>query len=359
MTGEILLVKAIDFTGDELKLLDQRKLPLEIAYKSVSSYRDVAEAIKSMVVRGAPAIGIAAGYGMYFSASAWLKAHGQSSDLHDLFSEMKVAAECLKRSRPTAVNLAWAVDKVIESCMSAGSVVEATDIALQQARHIEAEDLQMNRRMGLVGSRLIPDNSNILTHCNAGSLATGGYGTALGVIRAAWERGKNIHVFVDETRPLLQGSRLTSWELAQEGIPYTLITDSMAGYLMKLGKIHAVVVGADRISSNGDVANKIGTYSLAVLSHVHAIPFYVAAPYSTIDLSLLSGDDIIVEERDPSEVTCFRGTCLAPLGTKAYNPAFDITPFKYITGIITDRGMVYPPYCENLKHALTDKANCT
>jgi methylthioribose-1-phosphate isomerase len=313
---------------------------------SCTDYREVAAAIKKLSVRGAPAIGAAAAYGLALAAGEI-----KTGSREDYVARMREAAAELAVTRPTAVNLSWAVDRIIRRLEG----TQSDDLAvlhrtvLDEAHAIYQEDVSANRRMGQYGRALIPHGGCILTHCNAGALATAGYGTALGVIRAAREEGKNVNVFADETRPLLQGSRLTAWEMYQEGIPVTVITDNMAGYLMAKDKVDLVLVGADRITANGDVANKIGTYSLAVLAKEHHIPFYVAAPISTVDLSLATGSDIPIEERDMTEVTHLAGCQIAPAGVQVWNPAFDVTPARLVTAIITERGIVRPPYPENLR----------
>lgn len=351
-------MKAVELTGEIVRLIDQRRLPGSLQHVEATDYREVAEAVRNMTVRGAPAIGIAAAYGFYLGALETARRLGPEADPRDLQQPLLQIASLLKGTRPTAVNLFWAIDRMmrrtqelVEGKKSRLSIPEVVEELRREAVAIHQEDIEMNHQMGRFGRDLIPEGAGVLTHCNTGTLATGDYGTALGVIRAAWEQGKKIHVFADETRPLLQGARLTAWELVQEGIPATLITDNMAGYLMKLGKIQVAIVGADRITANGDVANKIGTYSVAVLARVHNIPFFVAAPSSTIDLSIGSGDEIIIEERKPEEVTTLGGIRIAPEGIGVANPAFDVTPHRYVTGIITDRGVVYPPYSLNLRRA--------
>jgi len=332
-----------------LELLDQTKLPLKVTYLKCRDYLDVAAAIRRLAVRGAPAIGAAAAYGLTLGA---MKLEAQKKD--DFITGVEKIARELTATRPTAVNLRWAVERLLDRLRS----IKFDDISalrtalLDEANLIYQEDLANNRKIGEYGQALLPAGSRILTHCNAGALATAGYGTALGVIRAAHEAGKNISVYAGETRPLLQGARLTTWEMLRDHIPVTLITDSMAGYLMSTGKVDAVIVGADRIAANGDVANKIGTYSLAVLAKAHDLPFYVAAPLSTADPGLASGKKIPIEERDPTEVTHLNGQAVAPEGVKVWNPAFDITPGRLITAIITERGVVYPPYLDNLKKVM-------
>ena len=338
-------METMRWTGSALELLDQTKLPHTVEYVSCRSYEDVAEAIKTMQVRGAPAIGAAAAYGLAMGAL-----HLKEGEKLAFLAAIDHIAAVLAATRPTAVNLFWAINRM-KDLVKANKELEVKDLVrvmTEEADKIFTEDVEMNRRIGRYGNELVPTGANILTHCNAGALATAGYGTALGVIRAAHDAGKNIHVYADETRPLLQGARLTAWELMQDNIPVTLITDNMAGYLMRKGKIDLAVVGADRITANGDVANKIGTYTVAVLAKENNIPFYVAAPASTIDLSLSTGDDIIIEERDHREVVEVFGQGVAPVGVKVLNPAFDVTPNNLIKGIITDRGVIYPPYKESL-----------
>ena len=331
------------FTGQALELLDQSILPLQIEYIECKTLNEVAEAIKSMKVRGAPAIGATAAFGLVIAANNF------SGD--DLDSYIHDAGITLKQTRPTAVNLFWAVDRMLAKYQSLKEMDLPTiqKALAEEAQAIFDEDIASNKKMGMLGAELLPETGNVLTHCNAGALATAGYGTALGVIRAAHELGKTLHVYADETRPLLQGARLTAFELMQDNIPVTLITDNMAAYLMSQRKISAVIVGADRIAANGDVANKIGTYGLAVLAHHHQIPFYVAAPWSTIDLSIDSGNEIPIEERAESEVKSLYGMNVAPHNVAVYNPAFDVTPHGLVTAIITERGIIRYPFIENLK----------
>lgn len=338
-------MRPVYFENDKLVLIDQTKLPNEEIYHRYDNYRDICAAISNMIVRGAPAIGVTAAYGLYFGA---LKHKNENSEAFQR-TIVQIGNE-LKATRPTAVNLSWAVDRMLKvatenSDQQTGDIIS---LLLAEAHAICAEDIAMCKAMGRYGAALFEPGDTILTHCNAGALATADYGTALGVIRAAQESGKNISVFADETRPLLQGARLTAYELHQDGIPVTLITDNMAGWMMKSGKIDRVIVGADRIAANGDTANKIGTYSLSILAKYHNIPFYVAAPTSTIDFEIESGDAIIIEERNPEEVTHIAGNLIAPEGITVENPAFDVTPFKNITAIITEKGLVYPPYDVNI-----------
>jgi methylthioribose-1-phosphate isomerase len=327
-------------------MIDQTRLPRETVYVTCRSYVEVADAIRTMIIRGAPAIGVAAAMGVAIGA---LQAR-------DLEAEMPAICETLAKTRPTAVNLFWAIDrmrKLYESLR--GQPLDAIRGRLvREAQQIKLEDIAINRAIGANGAPLVPDGKTVLTHCNAGALATAGFGTALGVIRAAVEAGKKIDVFADETRPFLQGARLTAWELQQDGIETTLITDNMAGHFLKSGRIGCVVVGADRIAANGDVANKIGTYSVAVLAKENNIPFYVAAPISTLDLALVSGDQIPIEERSVAEVTHVQGVHVAPDGIRVANPAFDVTPNRYVTAIVTERGVARAPFEESLR-ALTGK----
>jgi methylthioribose-1-phosphate isomerase len=319
-------VEPIQWRGDSLELLNQLLLPRKVEYVRCNTSHEVAECIRSMVVRGAPAIGVAAAFGM---ALAKMRRE-----------DLQSAATELKQSRPTAVNLAWAVDRMLRA-----------NSEVAEAEAIFREDVEANRRIGRFGSELLGSRATVLTHCNAGALATAGYGTALGVIRSAVEQGKQIAVFADETRPYLQGARLTAWELQQEGIDVTLITDSMAGHFFQQKKFDAVIVGADRIAANGDTANKIGTYTVAVLANVHEVPFYVAAPFSTIDMATKSGDAIPIEERSAIEVTDIGATRIAPDGISVRHPAFDVTPARLITAIITDRGVLRPPYTSAIARA--------
>lgn len=334
-------MKPVYYENGALKMLDQTLLPTEEVTHSYTDYREIAKAIVDMIVRGAPAIGVTAGYGVYFGA---LEFEGRPREA--FLKEMEKVCQVLRATRPTAVNLFWAVDRmegVIEN-NAEKTPAEITALLKTEADAICSEDIQMCRDMGAYGAELIHRKDTILTHCNAGALATADYGTALGVVRAAWEAGKEISVYADETRPFLQGARLTAYELHKDGIPVTLITDNMAGWMMKQGKIDCVVVGADRIARNGDVANKIGTYSVSILAKAHGIPFYVAAPTSTIDFNMWSGDDIVIEERDTREISHIKGQQIAPDGVRMENPAFDVTPHQNVTAIITEKGVVYPPF---------------
>jgi methylthioribose-1-phosphate isomerase len=348
------MFKTIEWTEQGVCMIDQTRLPGEEIYRTYTDYREVAEAIRSMVIRGAPAIGVAAAMGI----AVGVKNSG-AKNAAELQAEFEVIASTLAKTRPTAVNLFWAINRMRDvfkkslSCHHTDAqVLTMVRVALEEeAKRILAEDIAINEAMGRHGADLMPDVGTVLTHCNAGALATGGYGTALGVIRAAVGAGKKIKVFADETRPFLQGARLTAWELAKDHIPVTIITDNMAGHFMKQGEIRAVIVGADRIASNGDTANKIGTYSVAVLAHENGIPFYVAAPLSTIDMSLASGEQIPIEERSSAEVTHLAGVAIAPSEVPARHPAFDVTPQRYITAIITERGVARAPFTDSL-HAL-------
>jgi methylthioribose-1-phosphate isomerase len=328
-----------------VRLIDQTRLPTEEVYIECRTIEEVAEAIRTMRVRGAPAIGVTAAMGLALGAQTI-----QARTFQDFFEAMEEMASLLSRTRPTAVNLAWAVRRLLELVRKSRdlSLPEIKAALVAEARKMREEDIQNNRAMGQYGQSLIPSPARILTHCNAGGLATAGYGTAVGVIRAAAEAGKRIMVWVDETRPLLQGARLTAWELQRAGIPVTLITDNMAGHFMGRGQVDLVVVGADRIARNGDVANKIGTYSVALLARAHGIPFYVAAPISTLDLSLTDGSQIPIEERAPEEVTQIGGRHVAPAGIRVVNPAFDVTPASCVDAIITERGIARAPYEESL-----------
>jgi len=337
-------VKAIEWANGRVRLLDQTRLPHQEVYLELDDHRQMAAAIREMRVRGAPLIGIAAAYGMALGAR-----HIEASNMSDFLARLRPIAEALVATRPTAVNLSWALKRMTLAAEAAADPQAAREALVAEALRIHQESADADRRLGQHGAQLIPTGSAVLTHCNTGSLATGGYGTALGVIRTAWEQGKLSHVYASETRPLLQGARLTAWELARDGIPATLIADGAAGFLMRhRDAVACVIVGADRIAANGDVANKIGTYTLAVLASEHAIPFYVAAPTSTIDLTTASGDQIPIEERSAEEVTTFADVAVAPAGIDALNPAFDVTPHRYVSAIITERGVVRDPYTKSL-----------
>ncbi len=347
------MIKTVEWTKEGVSMLDQRLLPTEEKYLMLRSYEEVADAIKKMVVRGAPAIGVSAAMGLALGAN-----QSVGTSIADLEYDFRFMCKVMSATRPTAVNLFWAIERMRTALQKAKKethdVEEVKRRLVIEAQAIYNEDIESNRALGKFGGELIADGSTVLTHCNAGALATAGdYGTALGVIRGAIDAGKRVAVIADETRPFLQGSRLTAWELAKDNIPVTVITDNMAGHVMKQGKVDCVVVGADRIAANGDTANKIGTYMVAVLAKQHNIPFYVAAPISTIDLSLASGEQIPIEERDAREVTHVRDEQLAPDGVAVHNFAFDVTPNELIAAIITDRGVARSPYKESLKSFVT------
>jgi methylthioribose-1-phosphate isomerase len=339
-------IRPIRWDDGVLKLLDQTRLPLEQITIEIRDYRAAIAAIREMQVRGAPAIGVTAAYAVAMAAR-----EVQAANHDDFMVQLKAAGAQIETARPTAVNLRWAVQRMIQVAESGLDLGGMAARLLAEAKRIQEEDEAINRRMGDWGKDLIPEGGSVLTHCNAGALATAAFGTAVGVIRAGWEAGRRFEVFNTETRPFLQGARLTAWEFQQLGIPSTLIVDSAAGMLMRTGRIGCVITGADRIAANGDTANKIGTYSLAVLARENGIPFYVAAPASTVDLSLASGDEIQIEERASSEVTHFQGKPTAPPGVRALNPAFDVTPQRYIQAIVTENGVCRPPYLESLKLA--------
>ena len=337
------MVETIRWTDAGVVMIDQTKLPRQTVFVTCRNYEEVAGAIRSMVIRGAPAIGVAAAMGVAIGVT-----QANAGTLDEEFAHI---CSVLGATRPTAVNLFWGIDRMKRkyATLRGRPLQEIAAALVAEAKLIREEDIEINRAMGRHGAPLIPDECTVLTHCNAGALATAGYGTALGVIRAAIEAGKKIDVFADETRPFLQGARLTAWELQQDGIATTLITDNMAGHFMKSGRIGCVVVGADRIAGNGDVANKIGTYSVAVLAKENGVPFYVAAPISTLDLSLSSGEQIPIEERSPREVTEVYGVPVAPEGIAVQNPAFDVTPNRYVTAIITEKGVARTPYEASLR----------
>jgi methylthioribose-1-phosphate isomerase len=343
-------VQAIEWAGEKLRLLDQTKLPVETTVFEADRYQDVIRAVKEMRVRGAPALGVVAAYGVAMAARDIPRGERGS-----FLTRLKEAGREIESARPTAVNMTWAVRRLLDLAEAEPEVSAVPGRLLDEARTMQEEDEEVNRRIGRFGSEILPDAGAVLTHCNTGALATAGYGTALGVIRAAWEAGKRFHVFHTETRPFLQGARLTAWELVQLGIPSTLIVDSSAGVLLSQGEVSCVVVGADRIAANGDVANKVGTYTLAVLSRENGVPFYVAAPTSTVDLSLSSGGEIPIEERRPEEVTSFGGVRTAPEGIGVRNPSFDVTPHRYISGIITEVGILRDPYSESLARSVTGR----
>ena len=360
------MVRTIEFIDGTVKMIDQTKLPLIKEWVICKTYEEVADSIKKMHIRGAPAIGVAAAYGMALCGQ-----NSHAGNLEELMNDLSKSAVVLRESRPTAVNLFWAIERMLEvannsissssissssissSSISSSSIEEIKKILIEEAKHIELEDASICREIGRVGAEVIPSKASILTHCNAGALATADYGTALGVIRAAHEQGKKIHVFVDETRPYLQGARLTAWELMEEGINMSLITDNMAGHFMSRHMVDLVILGADRIAANGDFVNKIGTYSLAVLAKENNIPFYSAAPISTFDITLKSGLEIPIEERNSREVTHIFDMQIAPHGVNVRNPSFDMTPNRYLTGIITERGIIKPPFEENIRKIVT------
>jgi methylthioribose-1-phosphate isomerase len=343
-------MRTVFWENNELKLIDQRILPARFELLAYRGHQEVAQAITDMVVRGAPAIGAAAAFGLALAGF-----ESQAASSADLLRDLESAAITLKAARPTAVNLAWAVDRLMRNTYSVkGSADEMRQAVLTEAQSLADEDVKVNKRMAEHGAALINDGDTIIHHCNTGALATVDWGTALGVIRTAYEQGKKIHVLVDETRPRLQGARLTAWELEQYGIPYEIISDNMSGHFMKAGKVQKVFFGADRITANGDVANKIGTYMLALAAKDNGVPAYSVAPTSTIDLSLAQGDLIPIEERTPREVLDiqFQGEPVAPQNAKARNPAFDVTPNRLITGIVTENGIAYPPFEVSLKNVV-------
>ncbi len=338
--------RTIEWRGNKVVMIDQTRLPGQEVYNEYSDFRSVAEAIRGMVIRGAPAIGVAAAMGIALGAAEIV------ADTHEsFFQQLSNVCDVMARTRPTAVNLFWAIERMkrVAEANRDRDLMMIREILKQEAIGIEKEDLEICKGIGRNGARLIKENWTVLTHCNAGGLATAGYGTALGVIRAAHDAGKKIRVFADETRPWLQGARLTAWELMKDGIPLTLIADNMAGFFMRKGEIDCCVVGADRIAANGDTANKIGTYTVAVLARENNIPFYVAAPISTLDLSIQSGDEIPIEERHSHEVTHLSGFPVAPDGVKVRNPAFDVTPARYITAIITEKGVATGDFGRQLR----------
>jgi methylthioribose-1-phosphate isomerase len=346
------MIKTLEWTDAGVRFIDQTKLPLEETYVTCKNYEEVANAIRTMIVRGAPAIGVAAAMGVALGTL-----QSQAKTLPELEREFDTICNVLAETRPTAVNLFWAIRRMRDKFEQLrGEPMTAIQRELvAEAQRVLVEDIAANEAMGKHGAVLMPSSGGVLTHCNAGALATAGYGTALGVIRAAVESGKQIQVFADETRPFLQGSRLTAWELMKDNIPTTLIADNMAGAMMRLGKIDAVIVGADRIAANGDVANKIGTYTVAVLAKEHGIPFYVAAPISTVDLDTTDGSKIPIEQRASTEVTHLAGKQIAPDAVRVENPAFDVTPSKYVTAIITERGVARAPYQDSLAELVAGK----
>jgi methylthioribose-1-phosphate isomerase len=340
------MIQTLEWTDKGVRFIDQTKLPTEEVYVVCTTYQQVADVIRNMVVRGAPAIGVAAGMGIALGVK-----YSKAETVADLKKELDQISKVIGETRPTAVNLFWAIRRMQDKFESlrVRPIAQIKQALIEEAQRMHAEDIAANQAMGRHGATLMPSSGGVLTHCNAGALATAGYGTALGVIRAAVEQGKKIHVYADETRPFLQGSRLTAWELMKDGIPTTVISDNMAGAMMKQGKIGAIVVGADRIAGNGDVANKIGTYTVAVLAKEHGIPFYVAAPISTVDLETPDGSGIPIEQRNSKEVSHIAGKQMVPDGVQIENPAFDVTPAKYVAAIITERGVAKAPYEESLK----------
>jgi len=340
------MIITLEWTDAGVRFLDHTKLPTEEIYVNCTTYRQVADVIRNMVVRGAPAIGVAAGMGIALGLN-----NSTAESVADLKREFNEICKTIGETRPTAVNLFWAIRRMQEKFESlrARPIAQIKQSMVDEAQRMHAEDIAANQAMGRHGATLMPSSGGVLTHCNAGALATAGYGTALGVIRAAVEQGKKIHVFADETRPFLQGARLTAWELVKDGIPTTVISDNMSGTMMKQGKIGAIVVGADRIAANGDVANKVGTYTVAILAKEHGIPFYVAAPISTIDLETADGSGIPIEQRNTREVSHIAGKQMVPEGAQIENPAFDVTPAKYVNAIITERGIAKAPYVESLR----------
>src|SRR6266496_2351884 len=342
----ILMVQTLEWTDSGVRFIDQTKLPTEEAYVTCKTYEQVADVIRKMVVRGAPAIGVAAAMGIALGIKNSKAATGV-----ELKQEFERICDLIGKTRPTAVNLFWAIRRMRQKFeyFRMRTIPQLKQALIDEARRMHAEDIAANQAMGRHGATLMPASGGVLTHCNAGALATCGYGTALGVIRAAVEQGKKIHVYADETRPFLQGSRLTAWELVKDGIPTTVISDNMSGAMMRQGKIGAVIVGADRIAANGDVANKIGTYTVAVLAKEHGIPSYVAAPFSTVDLDTPDGSRIPIEQRNPREVTHIAGKQMVPDGVGVENPAFDVTPAQYVAAIITERGVARAPYAQSLR----------
>jgi len=343
------MIKTIEWTESGIVMLDQKLLPAEEIYHTYVNHIEVAGAIRAMVIRGAPAIGIAAAMGIALGVK-----NSKAESLAELDAAFERICADIRATRPTAVNLFWAVERMksVYGKARAEGIPAVRAALIRESIAMHSEDVAANRMIGRWGQDLIPSKAQILTHCNAGALATAGYGTALGVVRAAVEAGKEIHVFADETRPFLQGARLTAWELQKDGIPVTVITDNMAGHFLHKGRIDFVIVGADRIAANGDVANKIGTYSVAVLAKENGVPFFVAAPISTLDLAIPDGDHIPIEERDPEEVRKIRGVALTPVNTEVMNPAFDVTPNRYVSAIITEKGIARAPFGISLKEML-------
>jgi len=348
------MIQTLEWTKSGVVFIDQTKLPTEEVYVTCTTHQQVADVIRNMVVRGAPAIGVAAAMGIALGVN-----NSKAEHAADLQKDFDRICETIRQTRPTAVNLFWAIRRMTEKFESLRlrPIAQIQQALIEEAERMHAEDIAANQAMGRHGAALMPSSGGVLTHCNAGALATAGYGTALGVIRAAVEQGKKIHVYADETRPFLQGSRLTAWELMKDGIPTTVISDNMAGVMMQQGKIEAIVVGADRIAANGDVANKVGTYTVAILAKEHGIPFYVAAPISTVDLATPDGSKIPIEQRNAREVTHIAGRQMTPDGVEIENPAFDVTPAKYVAAIITERGIARAPYTESLRKLTAEVAS--
>src|SRR5690242_12058277 len=344
------MIQTLEWTDQGVRFIDQTKLPTEEIYVNCTTYQEVADVIRNMVVRGAPAIGVSAAMGIALGVK-----NSKAENVGDLKRDFDQICDVIGKTRPTAVNLFWAIKRMQQKfeTLRVRPVEQIKKALIEEGQRMHAEDIAINQAMGKHGAALMPASGGVLTHCNAGALATAGYGTALGVIRAAVEAGKKIQVYADETRPFLQGARLTAWELVKDGIPTTVISDNMSGAMMRQGKIGAVIVGADRIAANGDVANKIGTYTVAVLAKEHGIPFYVAAPISTVDLETSDGSKIPIEQRNAAEVTHFAGKLITPEGVSIENPAFDVTPAKYVTAIVTERGIARAPYEESLKELAT------
>jgi methylthioribose-1-phosphate isomerase len=341
------MIQTLEWTDRGVRFIDQTKLPTEEIYVTARTYQQVADAIRTMIVRGAPAIGVAAAMGIALGVR-----DSKAETVADLKQDFGRICDVISQTRPTAVNLFWAIQRMQEKFerLRVRPIAQIKQELVEEAKRMHAEDIAANQAMGNYGATLMPSSGGVLTHCNAGALATAGYGTALGVIRAAIERGKKIHVYADETRPFLQGARLTAWELMKDGIPTTVISDNMAGAMMRQGKIGAIVVGADRIAANGDVANKIGTYTVAVLAKENNIPFYVAAPISTVDLACPDGSKIPIEQRNTREVSHIAGKQMVPDGVSIENPAFDVTPAKYVAAIVTERGIARAPYEKSLRN---------
>jgi methylthioribose-1-phosphate isomerase len=343
MENMMNLFHSIEWMDGTVRILDQRLLPHEIRYLDFTSYQDVAMAIREMAIRGAPAIGVAGGYGLVLVAYHW-----QGEDFAALLKELETAAVVLAETRPTAVNLAWAINRVMTNIRQAKSVEEVRQNALRETEAVAAEDVRTNHQISANAQVLVPDHATFIHHCHTGTLACIDYGTALGTIRYAHEHGKQVFVYVDETRPRLQGARLTSWELTQLGIPHAIIVDGASGHVMRTKHVDLAMVGCDRVVANGDTANKVGTYNLAIAARAHKLPFFVGAPTSTIDLSIPDGDHIPIEERQANEITEIAGVRIAPAGAQVYNPAFDVTPAEYITAFVTEEGIAYPPYEKSL-----------